>query len=442
MLLVRSFSVMVLFVLLLAGIASLHADETAPPVDKDALKQWQDMRFGLFIHWGPVSLKGTEIGWSRGREVPREEYDQLYKEFNPVDFDATAWARLAKEAGMRYVIITSKHHDGFCIWDSKCTDYDIMASPFKRDILAELSTACKAEGLAFGTYHSILDWYQPDYNVNNAQGGPGYTLPEGDKPDMDRYVAYMKEQLREIVTNYGPLQSMWFDGEWEDPWNRERGWDLLRYCRELDPKMLVNNRVGKGRKGMEGVTKEGYPGDYDTPEQQVGAFNNTRPWETCMTICQQWAWKPDDKLKSLKECIHTLVQTAGGDGNLLFNVGPMPNGEIEPRQVDRLREIGAWLAKNGESIYGTRGGPFLPAKWGCSTHRDNKIYVHVLQWPRKCLNLPVLTEKITSATMMDGNAVEWQQNKEGVSIMLDKDKHDPIDTIVVLTTDAPVGATP
>ena len=439
---VRFICITLLLAISVFGHSAAQADETAPPVDQEALTQWQDMRFGMFIHWGPVSLKGTEIGWSRGRQVPREEYDQLYTQFNPVEFDATAWARLAKEAGMRYVIITSKHHDGFCIWDSACTDYDIMESPFKRDILAELSAACRAEGLAFGTYYSILDWYQPDYNVNNAQGGPGYALPEGQTPDMDRYVAYMKQQLREIVTNYGPLQSMWFDGEWEDPWNRERGWDLLSYCRELDPKMLVNNRVGKGREGMEGVTKEGYPGDYDTPEQQVGAFNNTRPWETCMTICRQWAWKPDDKLKSLKECIHTLVQTAGGDGNLLFNVGPMPSGEIELRQVERLREIGAWLKDNGESIYGTRGGPFLPGTWGCSTHKDNRIYVHVLEWPGNRLQLPVLAEKITSASLINGDPVKWQQKKNGVSIILDKAKHDPIDTIVVLTTDVSVGATP
>lgn len=185
------------FVLAVTLIAAgyIRADEIAPPPDPDTLSRWQDMRFGMFIHWGPVSLRGIEIGWSRGRDIPREEYDLLYRQFNPVNFDPVSWARVAKDAGMRYLIITAKHHDGFCLWDSKYTDYDIMATPCKRDILAELAAACRAEGLAFGTYYSILDWYQPDYNVSQAQGGPGYTMPEGQHPDLDRYVMYMKQQL-------------------------------------------------------------------------------------------------------------------------------------------------------------------------------------------------------------------------------------------------------
>ncbi|MBM3290267.1 MAG: alpha-L-fucosidase [Candidatus Hydrogenedentes bacterium] len=409
--------------------------QTAPPVDPGSLAAWQAMRFGLFIHWGPVSIRGTEIGWSRGKQVPREEYDALYRRFNPTQFNADEWARIAKDAGMRYVVFTSKHHDGFCNWDSQFTDYDIMSTPFQRDILAELSVACRKAGLAFGTYHSILDWYQPDYNTIDAQGGPGYALPAGQAPSMDRYVEYMQNQLREIVTKYGPLQSMWFDGEWESPWTIERGWALLNYCRELDPKMLVNNRVGKGREGMEGVTKSGFaPGDYDTPEQRVGTYNTERPWETCMTICRQWAWKPEDKLKSLKECIDILVQTAGGDGNLLLNVGPMPDGRIEPRQVDRLMEIGAWLKTNGESIYGTRGGPVPPQPWGCTTHKDNKIYVHVLDARGDKVKLPKLDAKIESATLIDGARVPFRQTDDAVRIGLPRGGRDAIDTIVVLTT--------
>lgn len=202
--------------------------------------------------------------------------------------------------------------------------------------------------------------------------------------------------------------------------------------------MLVNNRVGKGRDGMKGTTREGYPGDYDTPEQRIGAFNITRPWETCMTLGQQWAWKPNNRLKSLKECIHILVQTAGGGGNLLLNVGPMPSGEIEPRQVERLREIGAWLRKNGESIYGTRGGPFRPDNWGCSTHKDNRIYEHDLKGPGNRLNLPPLNLKITSAALIDGRPLSWRQDPSGITIRLRRDHLDPIDTIIVLTTDTPV----
>ena len=413
------------------------SDWRDPGPDPESLAQWQSWRYGMFIHWGPVSLKGTEIGWSRGKQVPREEYDQLCKQFNPVAFDAREWVRIAQDAGMRYMVITSKHHDGFCIWHSALTDYDMTATPFQRDILKELSAACKEAGMPFGTYYSILDWYQPDYNTEGLQGGPGYALPEGVAPSMDRYQEYLHGQLREIVTQYGPLHSMWFDGEWEKPWTVERGWRLLRFCRELDPKMLVNNRVGGGRRGMAGITQAGFaPGDYDTPEQQVGAFNTGRPWETCMTICRQWAWKPDDNLKSLKECIRILVQTAGGDGNLLLNVGPMPDGRIEPRQVERLREIGAWLKANGESIYGTRGGPFRPGKWGVSTHNGKKVYVHVLDWDGEQVELPPLEHQITSATLMNGTEVAFQQTAEKVKLTLEKSRHDAIDTIIILTIPA------
>ncbi len=433
------FSCLALCIAFSAAAEGDASDWTDPGPDPESLAKWQSWRFGMFIHWGPVSLKGTEIGWSRGRQVPREEYDQLCTQFNPVAFDAREWVRIAQEAGMRYLVITSKHHDGFCIWHSALTDYDMTATPFQRDILKELSAACKEAGLPFGTYYSILDWYQPDYNVEGLQGGPGYALPEGVAPSMDRYQEYMHGQLREIVTQYGPLHSMWFDGEWEKPWTAERGWQLLRFCRELDPKMLVNNRVGGGRRGMEGVTQEGFaPGDYDTPEQRVGAFSIERPWETCMTICRQWAWKPNDNLKSLEECIRILVQTAGGDGNLLLNVGPMPDGRIEPRQVDRLREIGAWLKENGESIYGTRGGPFVPGKWGVSTHQGSKIYVHVLDWDGEEVELPPLEQHITSAALMDGSEVALQQTPEKVKLTLEKGRHDAIDTIVVLT----IAATP
>ncbi len=422
----------------LAGAAfsfgAMAQDKGVVAVDAQALSDWQAMRFGMFIHWGPVSLKGTEIGWSRGKQVPREEYDQLYTKFNPVKFDAKEWVRIAKDAGMRYMVITSKHHDGFCIWDTPSTDYNIANSPFKRDIIRELSEACKEVGLAFGTYYSILDWYQPDYNTAQSQGGAGYALPKGRQPDMDRFQDYIQGHVRELVENYGPLQTMWFDGEWEEPWSEERGLELYRFCREADPKMLVNNRVGKSRHGMKGTTaKEALsPGDFDTPEQTVGAFNNERPWETCMTICNQWAWKPDDRMKPFKLCIQTLVQTAGGDGNLLFNVGPMPDGRIEPRQVARLREMGDWLGVNGESVYGTRGGPFRPGKWGCSTHKENKVYVHVFKWDGDRVMLPGLERKIRSARRMDGGKVQCKQTPKAIRLRVPKGEQDAVDTVVVL----------
>ncbi len=403
------------------------------PPRPQSLEAWRKMRFGLFIHWGPVALTGREIGWSRGKPTPREVYDNLYKKFNPQKFDAQEWVATAKAAGMRYIILTSKHHDGFCLWDSQQTDYDIMSTPFRRDVMKELTDECKRQKMAFGPYYSILDWYQPDYGESRGVG-PGYQLDR--EPDMDKYVSYMKSQLRELNTRYGPFLVFWFDGEWEKPWSPVRGIDLNNFCRRLQGDALINNRVGKGRQGMEGMSKPGqFAGDFGTPEQRVGTFSREVPWETCMTICTQWAWKPDDRLKSLRQCLHVLIQTAGGDGNLLLNVGPMPDGRIEPRQVERLRQIGGWLEKYGQSIYATRGGPFRPGKWGASTCREKTIYVHVLSWPGEKLVLPPIGRKITGSRLLTGGQVSLRQTANGINISVPEADRQEIDTIVVLTLD-------
>jgi len=314
----------------------LHAGE-------QDMQRWREMKFGLFIHWGPVSLKGTEIGWSRGGErrgrsgtgsIPAEEYDNLYKQFNPVKFNADEWIQVARDAGMKYLVFTSKHHDGFSMFDSKLTDYKITNSPFKRDVVKELADACHKAGLKLGFYYSPVDWYHPDYRTENHS----------------RYIEFLHGQIRELCTNYGRLDILWFDGLG----GSAKDWDsenLFRMIRRLQPHIIINNRAG-------------LPADHDTPEQRIGKFQTDRPWETCMTICRQWAWKPNDQMKSLKQCIQTLVWVVGGDGNLLFNVGPMPDGRIEPRQVERLKEMGDWLKKYGHTIYGTRGGPFKNGTWG------------------------------------------------------------------------------
>jgi alpha-L-fucosidase len=411
----------------LPGLAQPFGDSPRTP-NPESLERWRTMRFGMFIHWGPVSLKGTEIGWSRGREVPQEEYDQLFQRFNPTNFDADAWTQLARDAGMKYLVITSKHHDGFSLWDSARSDYDIMATPFRRDVLKELAESCRRHEILFCTYHSICDWWHPDYPT----GSPGGSTTKANA-NMDRYVDYLHGQLRELIDGYGPLGILWFDGEWESPWTHERGLELYAYVRSLQPDILINNRVDKGRNGMQGTTTSGeFVGDYDTPEQEVGKFNRQRPWETCMTIGRQWAWKPEDDLKSFSECIHTLIHTVGGDGNLLLNVGPMPDGRIEPRQAARLREIGDWLKQYGEGIYGTRGGPFHPGPWGAATCKENRIYLFVTSWPADGpLRLPPLGPSITASARLGGGDVTVRQDDNGLSI--DASPRDPLATVVVLT---------
>jgi len=402
--------VLAALVILLA--TSLTAQGQSDPVAH--MTWWREARFGLFIHWGPVSLKGTEIGWSRGGErrgtggtgdIPLEVYDNLYREFNPVEFDAREWVQIALNAGMKYLVFTSKHHDGFCMFDSALTEYKITNSPFQRDVVRELADACHEAGLKVGWYYSPPDWHHPDYRTANHA----------------RYIEYLHGQLRELCTNYGKIDILWFDGlgGTAEDWDAEK---LVTMIRELQPGIVINDRAG-------------LPEDHATPEQRVGAFNRNRRWETCMTICNQWAWKPDDTMKTLDKCIDVLVRTAGGDGNLLFNVGPMPDGRIEPRQVDRLAEMGAWLGQFGETIYGTRGGPYMPSAWGASTCKNSRVYLHVLDWNQVKdgrIELPPLPRAIIRHELLTGGAVELENTPEALILHFDAPARVEPDTILAL----------
>ncbi len=322
-------------------------------------------------------------------------------------FDAKEWVAIAKASGMKYLVFTTKHHDGFSMFDSKLTDYKITNSPFKRDVVAELAEACREAGLRLGFYYSPPDWHHPDYRTENHAG----------------YIEYLHGQLRELCTNYGQLDIVWFDGlggKAED-WDSE---NLFKMIRELQRHTIINNRAG-------------LPGDFDTPEQEIGRFQTHRAWESCITICRQWAWKPGDQMKSLEECIDTLVRCAGGDGNLLLNVGPMPTGEIEPRQVARLKEMGAWLERYGEAIYATHGGPFRPGPWGASTYSGARVYVHVLDWPEDTLTLPPIPKRIVASSVLTGGSARVTQSDEGIEIAVPTAHRHEIDTVVVLELDGP-----
>lgn len=434
----RTWAMLVAMMVWLGGALRGVAAEPTSPNDP-RLDWWRQARFGLFIHWGPVSLRGTEIGWSRGAQVPTEEYDQLYRRFNPTNFDARAWAKLAREAGTRYVVLTSKHHDGFALWPSELTDYDIAATPFRRDVAKELGDACRHEKLVYCFYHSVCDWHHPDYPL----GSPGGQSAKPN-PNLPRYVEYLHGQLRELITRYGPLGVLWFDGEWEKPWNEPLGRELYDFVRGLQPSILINNRVSPGRSDNSGGTKAGmFASDFDTPEQQIGRFNNQRPWESCITIGEQWSWKPDDAVKPLAQCLRTLSTCAGGDGNLLLNVGPRPDGTIEPRQVERLREIGAWLKVHGPAIYDTRGGPFKPGAWGASTHRGQSLFVHAFAWPNDQLVLPALPARVRSARLLGGGGrAEFRADGSQWILRVPAARRDPSVTVIELRLDTPVQGLP
>ncbi|SDL11116.1 alpha-L-fucosidase [Siphonobacter aquaeclarae] len=407
------------FCLLLLMAGSVRAQEKTPPA---ALDRFMDHRFGLFIHWGPVALRGTEIGWSRGTSVPVGDYDNLYEEFNPTLFNAENWVLAAKNAGVKYLTITAKHHDGFCLWPTKTMNYSIAHSPFKRDVVGELAAACRKHGIHFCIYFTVLDWHDPDYPVH---------LPDGKgidpKSDMKRFVGRMKAQLKELVTNYHP-EMLWFDGNWESPWTEDLGKDIYAYLKSLDKNVVINNRLGKGKHPELG---NGTVGDYATPEQFVGAYNPGIPWESCITICQQWAWKPNDKLKSTDECLKTLVKTVAGGGNLLFNVGPMLDGRIEQRQVDRLAEMGAWLKKYGEAVYGTRAGLKAPDSVWASTVKGNKVYVFVLDPKARKIVLPAGV-KVRRAGFIGGAAVTLGEESGAPVLTLPAQLPDPVCSVIEL----------
>lgn len=422
-------------VIFFLGTIVLNA-QVNPTVDPSILtpKKYVDdfmaKRFGMFIHWGPVAMRGTEIGWSRNREVKQAEYDSLYKEFNPVLFNADSWVKAAKDAGMKYLTITAKHHDGFCLWPTKYTDYNIMNSPFKRDVVGELAKSCKKYGIKFCIYYTVLDWYDLRYPIRND--GTKTIDPKG---DMVKFVQYMKDQLKELITNYDPYM-LWFDGNWEQPWTKEMGAEVYAFIKKLSPGVVINNRLGKGTHKTMGPD---IVGDYATPEQVVGKMNLDMPWESCITICNQWAWKPNDKMKSLQQCIQTLASTAGGNGNLLFNVGPMMDGRMEKRQVDRLKEMGEWLKANGDAIYGTKAGPYMPDSLMAATRKGNKINLMLFKKMGEQLVIPNIEgRKILRAFFMKGDNLSFEQGASTISINLPKALPDPNCSVIVIEMDGDV----
>ena len=353
-------------------------------------------------------------------EVPAEIYDNLYKEFNPMKYDANQWVQIARQAGMRYMVLTAKHCDGFCLWPTKVIDYHIGYTPFRRDICGELAAAAHEAGMRIGWYYSPMDWYDPDCRTERN----------------GEYVLRMQSQLRELLTNYGRVDLLWFDTDggpalWDQP-------TTYRIIKTLQPNIIINNRLDMGSQADYYKQRVIPPADYSTPEQKIGNYNDKTPWETCMTLGTQWSWKPDDKIKSVAEVVRTLVRCAGGDGNLLLNVGPMPTGEIEPRQVEVLKGVGAWLAKNGESIYGTRGGPFKPSpSYGASTRKANKIFIHIFSKTDETVGLPSIPAKILNSSVLTGGTAKVIQTSDGIEISVPISDRDAIDTIVVLTLDKP-----
>jgi len=433
-------------VVLFAGRA-LAGPGNESAADRDARMQWwREARFGLFIHWGLYAVPAGEWGgrtdygeWIReNAKIPVNEYEKFVARFNPGRFDPDEWVRMAKDAGMKYIVITTKHHDGFCLFGTKETEFNVMATPFHRDVMKALAGACRKQGMKICWYYSIMDWHHPDYLPRRAW--------ETDRPDSGadfrRYIRYMKAELKELLTEYGPIGVLWFDGEWESTWNTTEGRDLYDYVRSLQPGIIINNRVGAGRSGMEGFTKEGeFSGDFGTPEQEVPPTGlGGVDWETCMTMNDHWGYNSrDTNWKSSKELIRTLADVASKGGNFLLNIGPTADGVFPAPCIDRLRALGAWMEKSGGSITGTTASPFRALTWGrCTVRRTTSgttLYLHVFDWPAGGkLAVPGLLSEPRRAYILGGagGPLPLGRSEDALVVSLPHTPPDSCDPVVAL----------
>lgn len=413
---------------------SLNAQsQYVPSPENLKAREWfQDAKFGMFIHWGVYSVLGDGEWVMNNQRIDKQTYQKLPAFFNPIGYDPKEWVSLAKAAGMN-ITITSKHHDGFAMWDSKLTDWDIVdRTPYGKDIIKMLADECSKQGIRLFFYHSHLDWFQENYF---PRGNTGQTAGRPDSGDWYRYLDYMDGQLAELLTNYGEIGGIWFDGHWDKKdadWRLEKTYSLIH---SLQPACLIGNNHHLAPFDGEDfqMFEKDLPGQKTTgfnPEQKVGEL----PFETCETMNNSWGFNLQDKnYKSTKSLIQYLVKAAGFNSNFLLNVGPMPNGKIQPEFVATLREMGAWMDKYGETVYGTRGGPVTPRSWGVTTRKGNKVYVHLLNPEDNNLLLPDFGRKVKNVTLYQtGSKLKFKQDAFGISISVPAENIDDTDTIIVL----------
>ena len=411
----------------------------------DRMKWFNEARYGLFIHWGLYAVPAGEWNgvtkydeWIQlEAKIPCSEYDKLAAKFNPEKFDAKAWAKLAKDAGMKYVVITAKHHDGFSLYDSKLTDFDIVdATPYKKDVMKELADAVRAEGLTFCFYYSIPDWHDPNFPAKYSMRGGFHGHPK-DAADIEKYNAFMKGQVKELLTNYGPIGIMWFDGGgsfMRDDALRAKlvhAQEIIDMIRELQPNCLVNNRLG-------------LPADYGTPEQKIPGEALKTAFEVCMTVNDHGHWgynKHDTKFKSVETLVRNIADIASKGGNYLLNVGPTAEGEIRGPEAERLIEVGKWMKKYGESIYATTASPLeATPPWGRVTQKGKAFYLHVFEWPTDGkLPVPGLPSAPKRAFLLgDESKKELTIDippEEVMTIAVPENAPDPINTVIVVETE-------
>ncbi len=386
---------------------------------------FKEARFGMFVHWGLYSIPARGEWVMHIEQIPKEEYAQLAKQFNPKRFNADKWVRLAISAGMKYIVLTTRHHDGFCLFDSKVSNFTSVKTAAKKDFVAEYVAACRKYKIKIGFYYSLMDWSHPEYQ--NSM--------EKNSPVSPQFIAYFQTQVKELCTNYGKIDVLWFDGEWDHSVKQWQSEKLVKMIHKLQPTALINDRLGTESRGT--------LGDFGTPEQYIPtAFPESsapsRSWESCMTMNDNWGYSAGDKnWKSTRQLIMNLVRCVSGDGNFLLNVGPKPDGTIPPPSVSRLKEIGAWMKINKESIYGCGKTSFGGGMVGLTTAKNNKAYLHIFRWSGKEICLAWVKNKIKSAYLLANNkkiSVSQKNDRLFIKGLPPKAPND-IDTVLVLKLD-------
>lgn len=431
--------------LLMTGIFAQSQIYEPTAANKQARAWFTAARFGMFIHWGPFSIPGSGEWVMNNRNITVQNYTRLKDFFNPIEFNAAEWVSIAKHAGMKYITLVTRHHDGFSLWDTRYSDFNIMNTPYKKDIVRMMADECHKQGIKLFLYYSLLDWRRDDYPHETGRTGQG-TGRKG-KGDFASYLQFMKNQLTELLTNYGEIAGIWFDGHWDQTnpegsedrssrinWKYDEIYGLIH---RLQPQCLIGNNHHLSP----------FPGEdfqmfeKDLPHQNTSGLNFQKPsedlpLETCETINGSWGFNlTDTAYKSNQQLVQLLVKAAGNGANLLLNVGPMPNGKFQPEFISRLNYMGKWLQTYGESIYGTKRGFMLPQDWGCITEKEDKVFIHVLKQPAGSIleisGFPY--RKILSAVWMkDQNPVAYTLKKGNLVLQLTETNRNDYDAVIVL----------
>lgn len=432
----------VLLCILFAG--TLSAQTYTPTAENLAARQnFQDMKFGMFIHWGASSVLGHGEWVMNNRNIRVEEYSNLIRVFNPIDFDAKAWVATAKNAGMQYITFITRHHDGFSNWDTKQSDWKITNTPYGKDAVKQLADECHKQGIKFFCYYSLLDWYRSDYQYETGKTGKGTGRTK--KSDWNSYINFMKAQLTELLTNYGEIDGIWFDGHWDQldndhdknlkskvDWHYNEIYSLIH---KLQPKCLIANNHH-----LSPIPGEDFQAfEKDLPGGNTSGFGGASvsqlPLETCETMNDAWGYNiTDRKFKSFPALIRYIVNAASLNANFLLNVGPMPNGKIQNEFTDTLAKIGKWMEKYGSSIYGTRGNIMPAQDWGVLTGKGKNYYAHIIRKPKQSyIFIPSIKEKVVGASLLkDKSVITFKQQPEGLFVYVDEKQLDDIDTIIQL----------